>query len=88
MCCSFNQRLEFEWMRYELYMKLCLALLIFAEGMKQLTELESFCIVASGFQASGFSGSSISFFHMICIRIKENCFQTSIYFKLYCSCMV
>ncbi len=74
MCCSLYQRLEFEWMRYELYMKL-MALLIFVEGMKQLTELESFCIAA---QASGFSGSSMSFFHVICVNIRENCFKKSV----------
>lgn len=45
-----------------------LALLIFLAGLKQLTELESFCIAA---QASGFSGSSISFFHVICVIIKK-----------------
>lgn len=49
-----------------------LALLIFVEGVKQLTELESFWIAA---QASGFSGSSMSFFHIICFNIKERCFQ-------------
>lgn len=52
-----------------------LALLIFVEGVKQLTELESFCIVA---QASAFSGSSISFFHIICITIRGDSFQRSI----------
>lgn len=49
-----------------------LGLLIFVAGLKQLTELESFCIAA---QASGFSGSSISFFHAICVNIRENRFQ-------------
>lgn len=55
-------------MRYELYIRL-LALLIFVQGVKQLTELESFCIAA---QASGFNGSSISFFHVICVNVREN----------------
>ena len=62
-------------MSYELYMKL-LALLIFVEGVRQLTELESFCIVA---QASGFSGSSISFFHVICVNVRENQDQVKLF---------